>query len=146
MINDVCMTCLALEQTEPRQPLQNKLDHRNWRNLNDKQSTQEIQAIRVLKQQKKPILMDSLQFEWIKTELGLFSYEFYKMLCVITNNIKTLINWLRLMPKRKIRTNDRLTSKRDSRDTNSTSQFHMTRDHPNDQPKPVNGTGSSERL
>ncbi len=98
MINDVCMTCLALELTEPRQPLQNKLDHRNWRNLNDKQSTQEIQAIRVLKQQKKPILMDSLQFEWIKTELGLFSYEFYKMSCVITNNRKTLVIYYIQLP------------------------------------------------
>ncbi len=33
-------------------------------------------------------LTDSLQFEWVKMELGLFSYEFYKMSCVITNNEK----------------------------------------------------------
>jgi hypothetical protein len=49
--------------------------------------------------EKKQILMDSLQFEWIKTELGLLSYEFYKISCVITNNKKTIVNYYILMPK-----------------------------------------------
>ena len=47
------------------------------------------------------VLTDSLQFEWIKTELALFSYEFYKMSCVITNNRKTLVIYYILLPKDK---------------------------------------------
>ena len=33
-----------------------------------------------------------------------------------------------------------------SRDTDSTSQFYVTRNYPYNQPKPANGTGGSERL
>ncbi len=39
-----------------------------------------------------------MQLGWVKTELGLFSYEFYNMSCVITNNRKTLINYYILLP------------------------------------------------
>ncbi len=46
----------------PQQRLRETVDRRNGRNLRDKQSTQEKHAIRLLKQETKPFLMDSLHF------------------------------------------------------------------------------------
>jgi hypothetical protein len=40
MINDIRMTCLALELTGPQRPLQNKLECQDCWTLNDKQGTQ----------------------------------------------------------------------------------------------------------
>ena len=56
------MTYLALALMRPQQLLRETADRRNDRNLRDKQSTQAKQAIRLLKHETKPFLMDSMHF------------------------------------------------------------------------------------
>ena len=56
------MTCLALVLMRPQQRLRETADRRNGRNLRDKQSTQAKHAIRLLKQETKLFLMDSIHF------------------------------------------------------------------------------------
>ena len=56
------MTCLALALMRPQQRLRETADRRNGRNLRDKQSTQAKRAIRLLKQETKLFLMDSIHF------------------------------------------------------------------------------------
>ncbi len=62
------MTFIALALMRPQQRLRETTDRRNGQNLCDKQSTKEKHAIRLLKQETKPFLMDSRDFyEFTKT-------------------------------------------------------------------------------
>jgi hypothetical protein len=54
MLNEECMTCLALVLQEPLQQLRSRLERRNCWNLRDKQTTQVKYAIRLLKRETRP--------------------------------------------------------------------------------------------